>query len=484
MTKKLFISYSKDNHDVADRLLKQMKIYNAGHGNEIEFFLDVERLQAGFEWNPVIQQSLRQAHAYLFLVSLDALSSPYIEQHELPAMAFEHRSAGCPFFLFLVGPCPYGDFPVAIDGSREPLTLGSLEAVGPKQDNRRPAWFNELDQQLRDSALADAAEIVCSGTLQSPVERMAVRAAAEKLPGATSPGPVGNVDKRPSLEHFIAYLDRRQIADSVLDELATHMLVAVVTQAAEPDWVEGMALRFGYPALEDAAAAALSPLIQRTEWPLLDRPEESRERALWMDLPPRVGVTSPAEGEFDFARLWPALQKALGKQVRVVIHYKLRASRTRLKQDMRLLQRLAERWSEFLAQLDTGLPGRIVLLFSIDQDPEPQSPIGALFGSRSLRHDDIYKSLCENLEGGTVIMDEAGECSGCSIIKGGELLRIFNGDAQDWRQEVVQTGISRTHSDTLILAVEDNIPGDGIRHLNLKQKVRKDPKVRELFKIT
>lgn len=88
MKKKLFISYSKDDREVVDRLKRHLEIANTGHESRLDFFLDTQNLEAGTEWGPTIQQNLKSADGYLFLVSMPSLSSPFILQNELPAMAF------------------------------------------------------------------------------------------------------------------------------------------------------------------------------------------------------------------------------------------------------------------------------------------------------------------------------------------------------------------------------------------------------------
>jgi hypothetical protein len=102
MSKRLFISYSKDNYEVAQRLLMHLENQNAVHNKFLDIFLDTKRLKAGYQWDPVIQQNLQCADGYLFLASIDSLSSPYIKTNELPAIAFEHLTNGCPFYLSIM----------------------------------------------------------------------------------------------------------------------------------------------------------------------------------------------------------------------------------------------------------------------------------------------------------------------------------------------------------------------------------------------
>lgn len=472
MRKRLFISYSKDNYEVAERLYKHLENQNEAHNNFLDIFLDTKRLTEGYQWEPVLQQNLQCADGYLFLASIDSLSSPYIKTNELPAMAFEHLNNGCPIYLFLVSDCAL-DVPVSVDGRDNSLTLASLEVTGPKQVSGRYAWFNQVPQEDQESTLSRSARIICKRMLAVKRRKTVACPSRSQFQQPVRPVKPGNLAEKPRVNRFIAYLNRYQIADSLRVELDEHPLVAVAASVIDSDWIEGVALRLGYEKLTTNEGEDHRPHQFNIEWPLLSLDNDVREKTLWSPLFEGFSIKPGADLETSISKLYTTMRERLHKQLRIVVHYKLRDSKSKAKKDRQLLQILTKRWNAFLEALDGSPKGKIILLFSLNQDVEPVSGLRAWLQQGPLKFAELSGALQQELTH-----------SSCCVIDGGVLAKIVSGDTDRWKQNVSQAQISEAHAEAIMLAVEENIPDGGIRHRNLMKTIKQHTAVRSLFKVT
>ncbi|MGD8912613.1 MAG: hypothetical protein PVJ68_07730 [Candidatus Thiodiazotropha sp.] len=472
MSKRLFISYSKDNYEVANRLMLHLENQNAVHNNFLDIFLDTKRLKAGYQWDPVIQQNLQCADGYLFLASIDSLSSPYIKTNELPAMAFEHLTNGCPIYLFLVSECSLG-VSVAVDGRESSLTLNSLEVAGPKQANGRHVWFDQVPQKNKESTLSRSARVICEGMLSVNDRKTIDCASRYQFQQPVRPVKPGNLAEKPRVNRYIAHLNRYQIADSLQVELAEHRLVAVAARVIDSDWIEGVALRFGYDKLATDEGEDNRPHQFDIEWPLLSLDNDVREKTLWSPLFEGFSIKPGADLETSISKLYVTMRERLHKQVRIVVHYKLRDSKSKAKKDKQLLQTLGNRWRVFMETLDGPLKGKIILLFSLNKDMTPAAGWRAWLQDGPLKFPELSGALQRELTHGN-----------CCVIDGGVLAKIVSGDTDRWKHSVSQARISEAQADAIILAVEESIPEGGIRHRNLMKTIKQHTAVRSLFKVT
>ena len=454
---------------------------NDNHGNFLDFFIDKKRLEAGFAWDPVIQQNLKCAHGYFFLVSVDSLNSPYIKTNELPAMAFEHEFKHCPIYLFLVSECEFENYPVKIDSSDNTLILGSLEGVGPKKENGRWVWFNQLKPEQREKALSEAAKTIfesmqtlnihkpaeCDNEIEN-AQNIRVRAPQKLL-------------SKPRADHLIAHLNRNQISDSLMAELESNVVVAVATNVIESDWVEGIALRYGYEKLPVVGDQVTQPVRFDVEWPLLSSKQDVREKALWQELFKKYTISTTGEIDQAFTALWSELVKLLHKKIRVVVHYKLRVSKSDLSKDKPLALQLADRWKSFLGTINRPLHGRIILLFSINQDTQQPQGLLSWFSKKAIDLETLIECLEKELPVEQVI---SSDTKSCCVIDGGALSKIVDGDTERWKKKIKAADIDEMHSEAIFFAVEENIPEGGIRHRNLMKKVKRQDAVRKLFKVS
>jgi hypothetical protein len=82
--KRCFISYAHHDHPGFQRLL----VYLTALSNNYDFAIwHDERLNAGYRWHATILDELSKSDLIVPLVSADFLASPYIREHELPAIA-------------------------------------------------------------------------------------------------------------------------------------------------------------------------------------------------------------------------------------------------------------------------------------------------------------------------------------------------------------------------------------------------------------
>ncbi len=481
MKKKLFISYSKDNHEVVDRFMKHLRIENGNHDELLDVFLDKDRLIAGFEWRPMLVEQLSRACGYVFFVSVDSLDSAFIKSDELPAMAYEFKFNACPIYLFMVSKCGYADYEIQIEGSDHSLKLGELEVVGPKQSNGRWDWFDQLSPEQTESALSQAAKIICEGMQAINIQKQDENEAVMQNQQVIKPSNSVKMIAKPRVDNLIAHLDRNQISDSLKAELDNHVVVAVATNVIEKDWVEGVALRFGYEKLAVKSGRTTDPIRLDIEWPLISGSEAVREKTLWMNIFDQYGISAANDIERAFEALWVELNKRIHKKIRIVIHYRIRNSKSDSGKDKSLALSLAKRWKSFIDMLENPMQGRIILLFSINQDAEPPQGFFSMFSKKAINLDSLIECLQRELPVENLTDAESG---GCCIIDGGQLAKIIDSDTERWKKKVQEADITASQSEAILLAVEENIPEGGIRHRTLMKKIKMQEVVRELFKVT
>ena len=87
---KVFISYSHQDEQWKDRVVKQLKVL-ADLGLEV---WDDRRIQAGADWEKDLETALQSCDAALLLISADFLTSAYITRKEVPALLERRESEG------------------------------------------------------------------------------------------------------------------------------------------------------------------------------------------------------------------------------------------------------------------------------------------------------------------------------------------------------------------------------------------------------
>ena len=109
---KVFISYSQVDEAWKTKLVKQMgqsrreKLIDLWHDGMIN---------AGTEWNEIIESKLHAADIVLLLLSADFLDSDYCNEHEIPAAMSRHRSGSAKVIPVVLRHCAWRETPMGID---------------------------------------------------------------------------------------------------------------------------------------------------------------------------------------------------------------------------------------------------------------------------------------------------------------------------------------------------------------------------------
>ena len=149
MTKKVFVSYCKEDSGWLDKIKKFIVPKGLGESEGLDLW-DDSRIPPGSEWNDEIHNAIIQSQCSLLLVSQDFLNSEFIWKHEVPKLV-ELRAAG---HIILWIPLR----PATISKTR----LGELQALSsPDMPLSR---MNEADQEAALVTIADHPGIDATGT--------------------------------------------------------------------------------------------------------------------------------------------------------------------------------------------------------------------------------------------------------------------------------------------------------------------------------
>jgi hypothetical protein len=137
-----FISYAHEDVNIKNRLVRYLRalkdsgLVGIRHDSEI---------LAGKEWLEEIKTYLNRAHIILMLISLDFLSSPFIETVELKRAVERHEAGEARVIPIIVRECDWKDYP----GIAKLQTLPpSGKPISEYQNEDK--WFTEVKTGLRE----------------------------------------------------------------------------------------------------------------------------------------------------------------------------------------------------------------------------------------------------------------------------------------------------------------------------------------------
>lgn len=104
MHMKIFISYSHEDKDWKNRLVKHLR--SLKH-KEILDVWDDRRIQPGEHWEPAIEDAIKEATVAIMLISVNYLSSDFILKKEIPALLEQKSKKNMRIFPIIVKPCPW-----------------------------------------------------------------------------------------------------------------------------------------------------------------------------------------------------------------------------------------------------------------------------------------------------------------------------------------------------------------------------------------
>jgi TIR domain len=110
VTKPVFISYS---HKDADWLKKLKLFLRPLEERELIRVWDDTEIRPGSNWLAEIRKALESAQVAVFLVTQNLLDSPFVKEHELPALVDAATNRGCLIFWIAVSSSTIADSPLA-----------------------------------------------------------------------------------------------------------------------------------------------------------------------------------------------------------------------------------------------------------------------------------------------------------------------------------------------------------------------------------
>jgi hypothetical protein len=97
-----FISYAHADFAMFEHVRRGLAPVARAFG--IDFWHD-QNLHTGQDWHPEIQAAIARADVIVALVSYESLYSPYISDHELPAMQARSKASGTPILPVVLNQC-------------------------------------------------------------------------------------------------------------------------------------------------------------------------------------------------------------------------------------------------------------------------------------------------------------------------------------------------------------------------------------------
>lgn len=489
MKKKLFISYAHEDSDVLSALESHLNSVSKheSYRNFLDVFIDKRKIKPGFRWDSVIEESLQSADGYVFLVSRHAMESEFILNQELPGMAYRHIRNRCPIYIFRVSAFSYEDTKILIEGSGESITLGPLQHIGPWL-NEEQTWYRSLEPGVAEEALLKAATTICDGMFELLQQASEPEPEVPAGGSGNRPAKPRNISK-PVLDNYLAFIDRADVVNPLEAQVSGNIMVAVSATGTVTDWFEGLAMRLCFDRVPGVPTDAGEVPIEKSSeykvfkinWPNQGNQIGVRLGSLWTPLLQKNGVSPTANLERDLDALWSKLSRLLNGGRRVVVHYFITTGNSDLKKDLELATQLAQQWERFFEKVDRKLPGRLLLLFSINDDFKGEPGFWP-WSSKPLSADRLMEAI-GNVLGRAI--DNAESLEGCCALQGGRLKKIEFPDIDvNWRESIKATGFDDDDIATFLAVVENQIPAEGIALYELRRALKQDSEVKRLFKIT
>lgn len=102
----IFISYSHKDKKWMNELLKHLKVI--GLGNQLNVWAD-NQIKWGDKWQIEIENALNNANIAVFLISVDFLTSEFIQKEEVPTLLKRKKEEGILILPLIVSSCGWDD---------------------------------------------------------------------------------------------------------------------------------------------------------------------------------------------------------------------------------------------------------------------------------------------------------------------------------------------------------------------------------------
>lgn len=131
--KHIFISYSHRDKKYKDEIVTSLKAINYA-GFTFSFWVD-DQLESGVEYENEIGDAIKKSDIVIFIVSMDFMSSTFIQETELPTFLEKAKAEGTRFLIVVARKCPLKYTP-----------LGKYQTV-----NTPDTPLNGLSEHLQDA---------------------------------------------------------------------------------------------------------------------------------------------------------------------------------------------------------------------------------------------------------------------------------------------------------------------------------------------
>ncbi|PXX77737.1 TIR domain-containing protein [Rivihabitans pingtungensis] len=154
--RQIFISYSHQDEDWKNRVVKQLRVLSRAGLDS----WDDQRIDAGDDWHPEIQQAIERCDVAVLLISADFLTSSFIRDQEVPRLLQRRQEQGIRVIPLIVSPCQW-------------RRIDWQEGIqGRPRDGKPLSGMSQHDADLALSNLAgEIADLLLApppGTLSSP----------------------------------------------------------------------------------------------------------------------------------------------------------------------------------------------------------------------------------------------------------------------------------------------------------------------------
>src|SRR4051794_25272416 len=197
----IFVSYSRADTAWAQRFEVMLK--PVIHRERLAMWLDMS-IQAGDRWLPEIEVAITRSRIALLLVSADFLASPFIMNHELPAL-LRHGVRLAPV---LVGDCYWQEIPAlaTVQWLHDPHRDGPLNLAAADRSGQRDRRI----RQACDNLLGAVPGRPPASTLNPVLPRATMSVPIAEISASTTSGALSEV---PGLPH--GYVPREELSQLV-----------------------------------------------------------------------------------------------------------------------------------------------------------------------------------------------------------------------------------------------------------------------------
>lgn len=105
MSFKIFVSYSHEDRDKLDILLKHLGVLK--HQENTSPWVDIEGIQIGEDWAKKIEKAIDDAQMAILLISANFLDSEYVREKEVPRLLEKHRKGELSIFPIIARDCAW-----------------------------------------------------------------------------------------------------------------------------------------------------------------------------------------------------------------------------------------------------------------------------------------------------------------------------------------------------------------------------------------